>query len=372
MMNYQSVCLESFGYTLPDEIVTTASIEAKLAPTYERLKLPEGRLEMMTGIRERRFYPANTQPSTISVESANRAIEAAGIDYREIGMLIHGSVCRDHLEPATACRVHHLLGLSSDCMIYDVSNACLGLMNGAVQAAAMIELGQIRAALVVGTETGRSLVENTIASLNADETLTRSSVKSAVASLTIGSGSCAMLLVHRDLSLTRNYLTAAVVQVHSEHHNLCQSAGGDQAIGAGNQPLMNTDSERLLHEGVAAGAETFKRFLESTGWSPSQIDKTVCHQVGAAHRKMLLETLALDVENDYSTFDWLGNTGSAALPTALAIAAEKEFIEPGDNVGLFGIGSGINCMMLGVEWNHSLVRSKPIESESIECSLQQA
>lgn len=365
MMNFQNVCLESLGYTLPEEVVTTAEIENRLAPTYERLRLPEGRLETMTGIRERRFYAPGTKPSDISVESANRAIEAAGIDYREVGMLIHGSVCRDHLEPATACRVHHLLGLSSKCMIYDVSNACLGILNGAVQAAAMIELGMIRAAVVVGTECGRSLVENTIASLNANESLTRASVKPAIASLTIGSASCAMVLVHRDISQTHNELTAAAVQVHSEHHNLCQSSGGDQAIGAGDQPLMATDSEKLLHEGVAAGAETFKSFLEATSWSPSQIDKTVCHQVGAAHRKMLLDTLALNEEDDFSTFEYLGNTGSAALPTALAIAAEKEFIASGDNVGLFGIGSGINCLMLSVEWQKSLIGSQPKEQDEV-------
>ena len=54
-MRYQNVCLESVGATLPDEIVTTAEIERRLAPLYERLRLPEGRLELMSGIRERRF-----------------------------------------------------------------------------------------------------------------------------------------------------------------------------------------------------------------------------------------------------------------------------------------------------------------------------
>ena len=167
-MHFRRVCLESFGYTLPDEIVTTAELERRLAPLYERLRLPEGRLELMTGIRERRFFPPGTRPSTISIESARKAIEASGIDPRYFGALIHGSVCRDFLEPATACRVHHGLDLPSEAMIYDVSNACLGLLNGMVQVASMIELGQIRAGVVVGTECGRELVENTIELLNAD------------------------------------------------------------------------------------------------------------------------------------------------------------------------------------------------------------
>src|SRR5687767_2274873 len=134
-MHFRRVCLESFGYTLPDEIVTTSEIERRLAPVYERLRLPEGRLELMSGIRERRFFPAGTRPSTVSIESARRAIEASGIDRRFFGALVHGSVCRDFLEPATACRVHHGLELPSTAMIYDVSNACLGLLTGMVQIA---------------------------------------------------------------------------------------------------------------------------------------------------------------------------------------------------------------------------------------------
>ena len=142
-MRFRRVCLESFGYCLPEEIISSEELERRLAPLYERLKLPEGRLELITGIGQRRVWPAGMLPSEKSVESARLAIEAAEIQPTEIGALIHASVCRDHLEPATACRVHHELGLPSDCLVYDTSNACLGLMNGAVQIANMIELGQI-------------------------------------------------------------------------------------------------------------------------------------------------------------------------------------------------------------------------------------
>src|SRR5690348_6840102 len=110
-MRYSRVYLEGFGYTLPEEVVTTDELERRLASAYERLRLPEGRLELMTGIRERRFYPRGTRPGEISIESGRQAIAAAGIDPALIGALVHGSVCRDYLEPATACGVHHALGL---------------------------------------------------------------------------------------------------------------------------------------------------------------------------------------------------------------------------------------------------------------------
>ena len=75
------------------------------------------------------------------------------------------------------------LGLPSECTIYDVSNACLGQLNGIISAANAIELGQMDAVLVVGTEDSRPLVENTIESLNNDSHWTRQTIKMAVASL---------------------------------------------------------------------------------------------------------------------------------------------------------------------------------------------
>ena len=352
-MKYQDVCIESFGYSIPDEIWTSEQIEHKLKPLYERLNLSVGRLELMTGIRERRFWQPGVRPSKNSIVSCNRAIEAAGISRSDIGCLIHGSVCRDFLEPATACTVHHQLNLNSGCVIYDVSNACLGLLNGILQAANMIQLQQIPAALVVGSEGGRQLVETTIDSLNRDTSLTRKTVKPAFASLTIGSASCAILLTHRSISKTNNKLTAAAATANTQFNDLCQSHQ-DQA-GSEMAPLMQTDSELLMAKGIETGVANMQRFLQANEWSTDNIDKTVCHQVGSAHRKLMLDSLQLPVDQDYATFSWLGNTGSAALPISLAIGCQTGHIQANDRLALLGIGSGINCVMIGAHWQKSLV-----------------
>lgn len=357
-MRYEQVCLEAFGYTLPEEIVTSAELEARLAPVYERLRLPEGRLELMTGIRERRFWPRATLPSENSVPSAERALRAARIDRAEIGALVHASVCRDFLEPATACVVHEKLRLPAECHVFDLSNACLGVLNGILLVANMIELGQIRAGLVVASEGSRELVETTIATLNSDLTLTRNSVKSAVASLTIGSASAAVVLTHRDVSRGGTRLLGGIARAETAHVGLCHSRGGDEAVAGRMSPLMETDSEALMHAGVDVAEAAFDQFMRETRWQRDEIDKTVCHQVGHAQRKLLLATLDLPPERDFTSYEFLGNTGSAALPITAALAAERGAFEPGDRVGMFGIGSGINCVMLGAEWQ--LV---PVEGE---------
>jgi 3-oxoacyl-[acyl-carrier-protein] synthase-3 len=71
--------------------------------------------------------------------------------------------------------------------------------------------------------------------------------------------------------------------------------------------------------------------------------------VGRAHRRLLLERLKLPPEIDFPTVEFLGNTGAAALPTAVALGMQQGHVQPGDRLALLGIGSGLNVLMLGLE-----------------------
>ncbi|MDR2170274.1 MAG: 3-oxoacyl-ACP synthase III [Planctomycetaceae bacterium] len=349
-MRYDKVCVESISYTLPEEVVTTAEIESRLFPLYSRLRLPEGRLGLLTGISERRIWRAGTTPGQQSVVTVRKLLESSGIDPLFVGVLIHGSVCRDYLEPATACGVHNQLGLSEACLVYDVSNACLGLLSGVIQIANMIELGQVRAGIVVGTESSRSLMEATIQYLNTDQTITRKSVKPAFASLTIGSGSAAILLVSEDISRTGNKLVGGAIRTRTKFCDLCRS-NTDQTGGDAMNPLMDTDSEALLREGVAVAADVFDDFLGEVNWSVEDIDRIFCHQVGKAHQQALFEKLNLPEELNFSTLEFLGNTGSVALPITAGIGLERGIVKAGSKIAMLGIGSGINVIMLGMSYN---------------------
>lgn len=348
-MRYHNVCLEAFAYTLPDEIVTSDELEDRLRPVYERLHLPAGRLELMTGIRERRFFPNETRPGDISAQTAKKAIDQSGIPAHAIGALIHGSVCRDQLEPATACGVHAKTRLPGSCVVLDVSNACLGLLNGVLLLANMIELGQIRAGVVVGTEVGRGLVEGTIDTLLNSPNITRKDVKGEFASLTIGSASAAIVVCDRELSRSGNRLIGAHCLADSSHHRLCE--GGVQARTHGDdRPRMQTDSEALLHAGVNLAIENWAATLQTLEWQKSMVNKAFTHQVGKAHRKLLYDSLGLNPEIDFATVDFLGNTGAAALPVTTAIGLERGHVQTGDHVAMLGIGSGLNSIMMGWEF----------------------
>lgn len=352
-MRFQHVSLAAMGVCLPTEVWTSDGIEQQLDPLYQRLKLPAGRLALMSGIEQRRVWPAGTLPSGPSVRSGEAALAAAGLPRDQIGCLIHASVCRDFLEPATASRVHHLLGLPENCWIYDVSNACLGVLNGAVQIANLIEAGVIAAGIVVGTENSRPLLEQTIAYLNGNQALTRQSVKPAFASLTIGSGSCAWLLAHRDLAPQAMRLDCATAIARTAHHDLCLS--NEDTAGAEMAPLMDTDSEKLMAAGVAAGVDNFAALLSEAGLERQAIDHSVCHQVGSRHRQTMLDAMGLPLQRDVVCYPWLGNTGSVALPLTLAIAAHYGHFQPASRLGMFGIGSGINSVMMAATWGNTPV-----------------
>lgn len=369
-MKYENVCVEAIVSALPPEIVSTDELESRLSPLYERLKLPFGRLEMMTGIRERGLWERGSLPGDQSVKTVENLLETTGVDREKIGAFIHASVCRDYQEPATACDVHRRLKLSQNAVVFDVSNACLGLLTGAIQIANMIELGQIEAGIVVGTETSRALMETTVDELNADETLTRKSVKSAFASLTIGSGSAAILLTNKALSKTQNRFLGCVVQANTEQSALCRSQVDVTAGGRGAGQTMQTDSETLLREGVAVAAKAFERFQSELGWTAETVDRVFCHQVGKAHQNLLFETLGLDVRKNFATLPYLGNTGSVALPTAAALGIESGFAKPGDKIGLFGIGSGINVVLAAIEWNATLPTANATAPDALRRFLE--
>lgn len=349
-MRYHHVCVEAISHSLPPHIVTSAEIESRLAPVYERFHLPSGRLELMTGIRERRFWDRGVLPGTISGQTAEQLLAATGFDRSRIGCLVHGSVCRDQLEPATASGVHHALHLPGSALVLDVSNACLGLLNGVVLLADMIELGHVRAGLVVGTEMGRDLVEGTIDTLLSSPNLTKHDVKLAFASLTIGSGSAAVLLCDRKLSKTGHRLLGGTFQADTTSHELCAGGVAAQAHGD-DRPRMQTDSEALLHAGVDLAERTWDLTKQTLGWTNADVQRAFTHQVGRAHRRLLYERLQLDPALDFSTVEFLGNTGAAALPLTASIGIERGLVRPGDRVALLGIGSGLNALMLGVEWS---------------------
>jgi 3-oxoacyl-[acyl-carrier-protein] synthase-3 len=271
--------------------------------------------------------------------AARKALTEAGVGVEQIGMLVYGGVCRDNLEPATACAVADALGIRGRAVVHDVGNACLGVMNGIFLVANAIELRQISAGLVVSCESARPIVELTIERMCDEPTMDM--FKKSMATMTGGSGAIGIVLA--DAAGGHRVLGGAVRSA-PQHHGL--SHWGQE----GPSMVMETDAVGTLEHGVKLGIETYRDFLAELDWPAAGPDRVICHQVGTPHRDVVLKALGIPLERDFSTFPYLGNIGTVSVPLTAAVAEERGMLEPGQRVGLLGIGSGLNCLMLGVEW----------------------
>jgi 3-oxoacyl-[acyl-carrier-protein] synthase-3 len=340
-VKFNKVKMHSLTYHLHEQVLTSSEIENQLSKTYERLNMSSGRLEMMTGIKERRFWDKGTSPGLMASVAGRSALEKADISPKDVDLLIFSSVCRDFLEPATASIVHHELGLPSTCSFVDLSNACLGVLNAMIMAANMIESGAIKCALIVSGENSGPLLAETLDFVKNNPDIKRKEIKKIFANFTIGSAAVGLILTSKDFYPWGLTLLGGATLSDSTAHTLCQGSGNVNSL------MMQTDSEKLMKAGIKLATDTWEKTKEVLDWNNNSPDWVVGHQVGKSHEAALLESLNLNHKNTYTTFEKFGNTGSAALPLTLAKLMETNKMSSGQNLAMLGIGSGLSSIMLG-------------------------
>ena len=130
LFRFGHVVIESYATNIPDISLSSSEIEDRLAPLYDRLKIPLGTLERLSGIASRYIWGKEVLPSQPATAAAKLALEQSGLAIDSIGALLNCSVTRDYFEPATATIVHGNLGLKETTFALDITNACIGFSNG--------------------------------------------------------------------------------------------------------------------------------------------------------------------------------------------------------------------------------------------------
>jgi 3-oxoacyl-[acyl-carrier-protein] synthase-3 len=338
-MRYHNVCIESLEYVLPDIEVPTTDIEASIAPLYGKLGLKPGWLQAVTGIRARRFWERGWKPSDVATLAAEKALANTPLKREEIQALISCSVCKDYIEPSVAAIVHGKLGLPTTAHNYDVGNACLGFLSGMTILADQIELGRIEAGIIVSGESSRAPTEATIKRLQ-DPSADISDFKDNLATLTLGSAGIAMVMTNRRKSSTGHRFLGGLSRAATQWHGLC----------VGTSTKMTTNPTKLLSEGVGLAQRTWADMENVLNIRPNAVKEFALHQVGQANHDAVLQALKIPPNRAIRLYIDHGNIGSCGVPFALAALVEKQRLQKGDRAALMGIGSGLNVMMLGVEW----------------------
>jgi 3-oxoacyl-[acyl-carrier-protein] synthase III len=317
------------------QVVTSAEFDERLAGTLTRLGLRPGLLQGLAGIHERRWWDEDTSFAEAAAMAGAKALAESGIDPARTGLMINSSISSNHLEPSAAVEIHHLLGLPTSCLNFDLSNACLGFVNAMHLAGTMIDSGQIEYAVIVDGESARYTQEATIARLNRPET-TVEELFSEFATLTVGSGAASVVLGPADQHPGAHRLVGGVARAGTEHHQLC----------VGDLEQMRTDTKGLLDAGLALAEDAWKAALGDNDWA--DMDCYVLHQVSSVHTSALCARLGIDPARVPLTFPRLGNIGPASVP--ITLAHQSESLLPGDRILCMGIGSGLNTAFSEIHW----------------------
>jgi 3-oxoacyl-[acyl-carrier-protein] synthase-3 len=250
--------------------------------------------------------------------------------------MVNTSIGRMHLEPSTAVAVHDAVGLPPSCQNFDVTNACLGFVNGIEIAGAMIDAGMTDYALVVNGEDARPVQEATIERLM-QPGITANDVMTEFAAFTLGSGAAAVVLGRADRHPEGHRVVAAVSRAGTEHNQLC----------TGDNTVMTTDLKGLLNAGLQLSEDLWTEAAEIHGWREG-IDRYVIHQVSQVHTDAICARLGLDPAKAPRSFPEYGNIGPVSVPFTLA--GEADSLVEGDRVLLLGIGSGLNASIMELTW----------------------
>jgi 3-oxoacyl-[acyl-carrier-protein] synthase III len=328
---FRNTTLLSVSRVDAPRVVTSDEVDERLADTYKRVGLRPGLLERLAGIRERRWWSEGQSFVEGAATAGAKAISESGVDPADIGLMVNTSVSRRALEPATAVAVHDAIGLPTSCQNFDVTNACLGFVNGIEIAAAMIDAGLVDYALVVNGEDAQTVQEATLERLTYPD-VTAKDVVAQFATLTLGSGAAGMVLGRADRHPEGHRIVAAVSRAGTEHHELC----------IGDNDLMQTDLK-----GLALSADLWAEATAEFDWAEG-MQRYIIHQVSQVHTDALCARLGIDPDLVPRTFPDRGNIGPVSVPFTLA--GEVDTLDGGDRVLLMGIGSGLNASILEIAW----------------------
>lgn len=307
----------------------------------DRFDVPDNWLERVTGVREKRLTPEGILPSDMAVIAAREAMDRAAVTASEIDAIIYTGLIRDHLEPATAHRVQAKL-YASNAVVFDITNACHGFMNGIHLMDGLIATGQVRRGLVVTGEQGKLFTKRAIDILKTTDK--RETLIALAAGLTLGDAGAAFLMGPK-LSPDSGFM-GFMLQSHGQHSDLCVS-GAPLTEG----PLI-TDMPKIVSESSRLVTALFNEFFyQKLQWRVEDLAKYVLHQVGGKIYNLHFQLMGIPLQIMHRSVDTLGNLITANIPMSINEFYVNNEVKNDDKIYMSGTGSGISLSQTGLIWD---------------------
>jgi 3-oxoacyl-[acyl-carrier-protein] synthase III len=342
--------IESVGRRLPERHVTTAEV---MSSTRHRTRVD---LERLTGIHERRWVAPEEDSATLAVEAALDCLAHSEHRAEDLDVVIVTSISKfradlaQQMEPPLSHHVREAIG-AHGAQVFDLSNACAGMLTGVFVLNDWVRRGQIRAGMVVSGEDISSLARNAAQHV-------RHILSKELASLTLGDAGAATIV---DRAPDGDGITAAGFTTLAEHSRLCLAWPSRTEPGA----RMFTDSRGIHRVAIEDLPPLLREALEAAGLALGDIDWVVPHQTSArAIRKGMSEvTEALGDEPRNPavvTVDHYGNTASTSHFVALVDMLEDGRLQVGDRVALVALASGLVVGVVLTTIDEHLARSHAV------------
>jgi 3-oxoacyl-[acyl-carrier-protein] synthase-3 len=300
------------GSYLPTRILTNADLE-KLVETNDAWIVER------TGIRERHIAGEGELTSDLALKAAEKAIETAGIEASEIGLIIVATTTPDRIFPSTACALQAKLGIENGCPAFDVQAVCSGFVYAMTVANQFIKSGQVSYALVVGAET-----------------LSRITDWSDRGNCILwGDGSGAVVLKASD----EPGIISTHIHADGRYQDLLFVDGGVSLKKEG-ECYMRMSGNAVFKMAVKTLDAIVDETLEANGLAKTDIDWLVPHQANIRIIQATGKKLGLDMDRVVVTVDRHGNTSAASIPLAFDTAVRDGRIKKGETVLMEAFGGG--------------------------------
>ncbi|KMN79909.1 3-oxoacyl-[acyl-carrier-protein] synthase-3 [Chromobacterium alkanivorans] len=300
------------GSFLPEQVLTNAQLA-------ERVDTSDEWIVSRTGIHARHIAAEEHKTSDLALKAAEAAIQSAGIDKREIDLIIVATTTPDMVFPSTACLLQEKLGIPG-CAAFDVQAVCAGFMFALVTANNYIKSGMARRALVVGAEIMSRV-------LDWDDRRT---------CVLFGDGAGAVILGDSEEPGILHAKLAADGRYKDILNTPAQISGGKIQ----GMPYLHMDGPAVFKFAVKALSDIAAKTLAEAGVDKSEVDWLVPHQANLRIIESTAKHLGLPMERVIVTLPQQGNTSAASIPLALDCAVRDGRIRPGQTVLLEGIGGG--------------------------------
>ncbi|MBO6768111.1 MAG: ketoacyl-ACP synthase III [Erythrobacter sp.] len=311
------------GSALPRNCVTNADLAEKVDTSDEWIV-------ERTGIRQRYIADDGETTSSLATDAARMALDTAGIDAGEIGLIILATATPDHTFPATATQVQAALGCGGG-VAFDVQAVCSGFLYALATADSLLRTGMAQKALVIGSETFSRILD----------------WEDRTTCVLFGDGAGAVVLETRDVAEDGPGILASRLHAEGAYKDMLYVDGGPSTTGTVGKLRMK--GREVFRHAVVNLADVLKEVLDDTGQNAEDIDWVVPHQANARILDATARKLDLPAEKVVVTVDRHANTSAASVPLALDTAMRDGRIKPGDLVMFEAMGGGFT-------WGATLAR----------------